>query len=144
MAFRIFFKDFLASSQCLKITEKVSFNITSQAMLTFWDILSGQKLIEHAKKWGRRHKLYIFEIINSGCHLSYNFLHFEINLHLSYIIVNSGWYMLYKIQYLAKSTFICYTIKFRILLGSRAYVVRFVVDDGDWTTIGPNHEPELY
>ena len=54
----------------------------------FWRFLT--------KLWGRRHKLYIFEIINSGCHLSYNFLHFEINLHLSYIIVNSGCYMLHN------------------------------------------------
>ena len=60
---------------------------------------STKKTIEAKRedeKAGRRHKLYIFEIINSGCHLSYNFLHFEINLHLSYIIVNSGCYMLYN------------------------------------------------
>ena len=77
------------------------------------DFFSPFQLLDEWRKisvdeMGRRHKLYIFEIINSGCHLSYNFLHFEINLHLSYIIVNSGCYMLYKIPYLAKSTFICY------------------------------------
>ena len=34
--------------QCLKITEKVSFNIASEASYVY--ILSGQKLIENAKK----------------------------------------------------------------------------------------------
>ena len=88
---------------------------------------------------GRRHKLYIFEIINSGCHLSYNFLHFEINLHLSYIIVNSGCYMLYNSIFSKINIHLLYqqiqnSIRFQSL-------DRFV--DGDWTTIGPNHEPEL-
>ena len=36
-------------SQCLKITEKVSFNIASEASYVY--ILSGQKLIKNAKKW---------------------------------------------------------------------------------------------
>ena len=62
----------------------------SEVFLVWW-VVEGNSRIT-----GRRHKLYIFEIINSGCHLSYNFLHFEINLHLSYIIVNSGCYMLYN------------------------------------------------
>ena len=37
------------SSRCLKITEKVSFNIASEASYVY--ILSGQKLIKNAKKW---------------------------------------------------------------------------------------------
>ena len=36
-------------ARCLKITEKVSFNITSEASQVY--ILSGQKLIKNAKKW---------------------------------------------------------------------------------------------
>ena len=36
-------------SQCLKITEKVGFNITSEASYVY--ILSGQKLIKNAKNW---------------------------------------------------------------------------------------------
>ena len=36
-----------APPQCLKITEKVSFNIASEASYVY--ILSGQKLIENAK-----------------------------------------------------------------------------------------------
>ena len=36
-----------ASSRCLKITEKVSFNIASEASYIY--ILSGQKLIKNAK-----------------------------------------------------------------------------------------------
>ena len=36
-----------AVAQCLKITEKVSFNIASEASYVY--ILSGQKLIENAK-----------------------------------------------------------------------------------------------
>ena len=36
-------------SQCLKITEKVSFNITSEASYVY--ILSGQKLIKKCQKW---------------------------------------------------------------------------------------------
>ena len=38
----------LASTQCLKITEKVSFNIASEA--SYFYILSGRKLIKNAKK----------------------------------------------------------------------------------------------
>ena len=38
------FKNFLSSSQCLKITEKVSYNIASYIY-----ILSGQKFIKNAK-----------------------------------------------------------------------------------------------
>ena len=36
-------------AQCLKITEKVSFNIASEASYDY--ILSGQKLIKNAKNW---------------------------------------------------------------------------------------------
>ena len=36
-------------SRCVKITEKVSFNIASEASYVY--ILSGQKFIENAKKW---------------------------------------------------------------------------------------------
>ena len=36
------------ATQCLKITKKVSFNIASEASYVY--ILSGQKLIENAKK----------------------------------------------------------------------------------------------
>ena len=36
-------------SQCLKITEKVSFNIASEASYVY--VLSGQKLIKNAQKW---------------------------------------------------------------------------------------------
>ena len=36
-------------TRCLKITEKVSFNIASEASYVY--ILSGQKLIKSAKKW---------------------------------------------------------------------------------------------
>ena len=35
--------------RCLKITEKVSFNIASEASYVY--ILSGQKLFKNAKKW---------------------------------------------------------------------------------------------
>ena len=38
---------FLALTQCLKITDKVSFNIASEASYVY--ILSGQKLIKNAK-----------------------------------------------------------------------------------------------
>ena len=38
-----------SSTRCLKITEKVSFNITSEASYVY--ILNGQKLIKNAKKW---------------------------------------------------------------------------------------------
>ena len=38
---------FLALPRCLKITEKVSFNIASEASYVY--ILSGQKLIKKAK-----------------------------------------------------------------------------------------------
>ena len=41
------FLDFSLGSHCLKIAEKVSFNITSEASYDY--ILSGQKLIENAK-----------------------------------------------------------------------------------------------
>ena len=37
------------NSRCLKITEKVSFNITSEASYVY--ILSGQKLIKNGQKW---------------------------------------------------------------------------------------------
>ena len=37
----------LESAQCLKITEKVSFNIASEA--SYFYILSGQKVIKNAK-----------------------------------------------------------------------------------------------
>ena len=37
----------LQTAQCLKITEKVSFNIASEASYVY--ILSGQKLVENAK-----------------------------------------------------------------------------------------------
>ena len=36
-------------TQCLKITEKVSFNFASEASYVY--ILSGQKLIKNPKKW---------------------------------------------------------------------------------------------
>ena len=36
-------------ARCLKITEKVSFNIASEASYVY--ILSGQKLIKNAQKW---------------------------------------------------------------------------------------------
>ena len=39
--------DFAGISRCLKITEKVSFNIASEA--TYVYILSGQKFIKNAK-----------------------------------------------------------------------------------------------
>ena len=39
----------LVKSRCLKITEKVSFTIASEASYVY--ILSGQKLIKNAKKW---------------------------------------------------------------------------------------------
>ena len=42
-----FFLDFEGRRQCLKITEKVSFNIASEASYVY--ILSGQKLIKNAK-----------------------------------------------------------------------------------------------
>ena len=35
--------------QCLKITEKVSFNIASEASYVY--ILSGQRFMKNAKKW---------------------------------------------------------------------------------------------
>ena len=38
-----------ASTRCLKITEKVSFNIASEASYVY--ILNEQKLIKNAKKW---------------------------------------------------------------------------------------------
>ena len=38
---------YVINSQCLKITEKVSFNIASEASYIY--ILSGQKLIKNAK-----------------------------------------------------------------------------------------------
>ena len=38
---------FLSKAQCLKITEKVSFNLASEASYVY--ILSGQKLIKNAK-----------------------------------------------------------------------------------------------
>ena len=37
------------SSQCLKITEKVAFNIASEASYVY--ILSGHKFIKNAKNW---------------------------------------------------------------------------------------------
>ena len=37
------------TTRCLKITEKVSFNIASKASYVY--ILSGQKFIKNAKKW---------------------------------------------------------------------------------------------
>ena len=37
----------MASAQCLKITEKISFNIVSEASYVY--ILSGQKVIKNAK-----------------------------------------------------------------------------------------------
>ena len=40
---------FLTVAQCLKITEKVSFNIASEANYVYI-FLSGQKLIKNAKK----------------------------------------------------------------------------------------------
>ena len=39
--------DIHTHAQCLKITEKVSYNISSEASYVY--ILSGQKLIKHAK-----------------------------------------------------------------------------------------------
>ena len=42
------FKNFL-SSRCLKITEKVTYNIASEASYVY--ILSGQKLIKKSQKW---------------------------------------------------------------------------------------------
>ena len=41
------FLNFYNNSRCLKITEKVSFNIASEASYVY--ILSGQKLIKNAK-----------------------------------------------------------------------------------------------
>ena len=41
--------EFHVSTQCLKITEKVSFNNAGEASYVY--ILSGQKLIKNAKKW---------------------------------------------------------------------------------------------
>ena len=41
--------EFAKYSQCLKITEKVSFNIASEASYVY--ILSGQKLIKKCQKW---------------------------------------------------------------------------------------------
>ena len=40
---------FPTKAQCLKITEKVSFNIASEASYVY--ILSAQKFIRNAKKW---------------------------------------------------------------------------------------------
>ena len=45
----VFSKCILDSTRCLKITEKVTFNIASEASYVY--ILSGQKLIKNAKKW---------------------------------------------------------------------------------------------
>ena len=39
----------MESLQCLKIAQKVSFNIASEASYVY--ILSGQKFIKNAKKW---------------------------------------------------------------------------------------------
>ena len=66
----------------------------------------------HDLKRVRRQKSYRFEIVNSGCHLSYPFLHFEINLHMSY--QNRQLRVSFLIQYspFSRSTFICHTIKF--------------------------------
>jgi len=48
LLFLIFFQCFLCtSSRCLKITEKVSFSISSEASYVY--ILNGQKLIKDAK-----------------------------------------------------------------------------------------------
>ena len=60
----------------------------------------------------RRQKSYRLIIVNSGCHLSYPFLHFEINLHMSY--QNRQLRVSFLIQYspFSRSTFICHTIKF--------------------------------
>ena len=41
-------QSYYCASQCLKITEKVSFNIASEASYVY--IMSGQKLIKSAKK----------------------------------------------------------------------------------------------
>ena len=38
-----------SSTRCLKITEKVSFNMASEASYVY--ILSGQNLIKNVKKW---------------------------------------------------------------------------------------------
>ena len=45
---KIGFKKVVASPRCLKITEKVSFNIASEASYVY--VLNGQKLIKIAKK----------------------------------------------------------------------------------------------
>ena len=42
-----FYGVFFSSARCLKITEKISFNIASEASYVY--ILSGQKLIKNAK-----------------------------------------------------------------------------------------------
>ena len=47
MVFRPIFSFYFADSQCLKITEKVSFNIASEA--SYFYILSGQKPVACGK-----------------------------------------------------------------------------------------------
>ena len=42
------YSEFLKTARCLKNTEKVSFNIASEASYVY--ILSGQKLLKNAKK----------------------------------------------------------------------------------------------
>ena len=42
-------KDRKLPSQCLKITEKVAFNIASEASYVYMSFLIGQKLVENAK-----------------------------------------------------------------------------------------------
>ena len=45
----VFYLITASAPRCLKITEKVSFNIGGEASYVY--ILSGQKLIKNAKKW---------------------------------------------------------------------------------------------
>ena len=60
-------------SQCLKITEKVSFDIASEA--SYVDIFSGQKFIKNAKN-GPFGRVIEKEIICGQTVLPYNFWHF--------------------------------------------------------------------
>ena len=55
-----------------------------------WDltdsVVAGESrgVVKQVEKMVRRQKSFCLKIVNSGCHLSYTFPHFEINLHLSY------------------------------------------------------------
>ena len=60
----------------------------------------------------RRQKSYRLKIVNSGCHLSYPFRHFEINLHMSYQNHQLKESFLIHYSPFSRSTFICHTIRF--------------------------------